>query len=78
MHYKNVKNPRCRDDSAAALGIFTDRLCSVERILFFLLFRVTNSVADPDPVGSEPFWSDQDPDPIKCPDPDQKWHKTNK
>jgi hypothetical protein len=30
---------------------------------------VDASVADPDPVGSGPFWSDQDPDPDPDPDP---------
>ena len=34
------------------------------------------SVADPDPVGSEPFWSD--PDLINCPDPTKKMSLNNK
>ena len=34
------------------------------------------SIADPDPVGSEPFWSD--PDPINCPDLTIKRNQTEK
>ena len=37
-------------------------------------FRPMGSVADPDPAGSEPFWSD----PIHRPDPAIKSHKTSK
>ena len=32
--------------------------------------KIVNSVADPDPAESEPFWSD--PDPIKSSGSDQK------
>ena len=41
------------------------------------LTKIPNgSVADPDPVGSEPFWSD--PDPINCPDLTIKRNQTEK
>ena len=38
--------------------------CTQNRFYFsFSFLSLRDSVADPDPVGSEPFWSD--PDPIK-------------
>ena len=39
-------------------------------------YTFVNSVADPYPIGSEPFWSD--PDSINCSDPDPTIKSHNK
>jgi hypothetical protein len=53
-------------------------LCPRPRLRSTSRICMANSVADPDPLGSRPFWSDPDPmrpDPDLVPDPDLSLNK---